>query len=319
MSGRPSIIDAYAHVGMPRFQSVEDYQAEMARAGIGRAVLCSFDSSPDLLAIHAAISRAPETYRGLGVPLGRDRAEMEAAVHAQLAAGLSGLRLTDEDVVERPWLLDALAAADRIAIVCGQPSSERTARALLANFERNPDAVVIGGHFAGVGDPKLLAGGPAAELFAHPRFHVVFSRHGGFAGAAVLAWAEAVVAKTGWQRILWGSESPLIYWRTETMADAIGWVDRLSPTEEERTAFHGGNTDRLYFSRPVTVAPLDLPFDPFSRARSFPATILANGLPMDQAIAGRLVHAWLAEGGKGNLGAFMERLLDRSLPPSEGV
>ncbi len=202
MSDNRLLIDAYAHVGMPRFQSVADYEGVMARAGIGRAVLCSFDSSPDLAAIHTAISRSPDKFRGLGVLLGKDREEMESVVRAQLAAGFSGLRLTDEDVVERSWLLDILAAEDRIAIVCGQPSSDSTARALLANFERNPDAIVIGGHFAGVDNPRILAYGPAAMLFAHPRFYVVFSRHGGFPPAAVLTWAEAVVARTGWSRLL---------------------------------------------------------------------------------------------------------------------
>jgi predicted TIM-barrel fold metal-dependent hydrolase len=318
MSNTPLVIDAYAHVGMPRFQSVGDYEDVMAGSGIGHAVFCSFDSSPDLAAIHAAISRAPETFRGLGVPLGDNRTEMEAGVRAQLSAGFSGLRLTDHDVIERPWLLDILGAERKIAIVCGQPSSEHTARALLANFERNPDAVVIGGHFAGVDDPKLLVDSPASELFADPRFHVLFSRHGGYAAKAVIAWAEAVVVKTGWRRILWGSESPLIFWRTETMSEALDWVDRLSPTQEERAAFHGVNAQRLYFTQPIRIAPLNLPFDPFARARSFPATILANGLPIEQTIAGRLTHAWLAEGGQENLGSFIERLLDKNLPPSDG-
>jgi hypothetical protein len=315
MSDNHLLIDAYAHVGMPRFQSVADYEGVMARAGIGRAVLCSFDSSPDLAAIHTAISLSPDKFRGLGVPLGKDREEMESVVRAQLAAGFSGLRLTDEDVVERSWLLDILAAEDRIAIVCGQPSSDSTARALLANFERNPDAIVIGGHFAGVDNPRILAYGPAAMLFAHPRFYVVFSRHGGFPPAAVLTWAEAVVARTGWGRLLWGSEAPVMFWRTETMPEAIDWVGRLSPTPEQRAAFHGGNSETLYFSRPVTIGPLVLPFDPRTRARSFPATLWANGLPVEQALAGRMVHAWLTAGGEGNLGTFIEALLDRSLPP----
>jgi hypothetical protein len=315
MSDNRLLIDAYAHVGMPRFQSVADYEGVMVRAGIGRAVLCSFDSSPDLAAIHTAISRSPDKFRGLGVPLGKDREEMETVIRAQLAAGFSGLRLTDEDVVERSWLLDVLAAEGRIAIVCGQPSSDSTARALLANFERNPNAIVIGGHFAGVDNPRILAYGPAAMLFAHPHFHVVFSRHGGFPAAAVLTWAEAVVARTGWSRILWGSEAPVMFWRTETMPEAIDWVERLSPTSEERAAFHGGNAARLYFSQPAAIAPLVLPFDPRTRARSFPTTLWANGLPVDQALAGRMVHAWLAAGGKGNLGTFVEKLLDDVLPP----
>jgi hypothetical protein len=92
-------------------------------------------------------------------------------------------------------------------------------------------------------------------------------------------------------------------------------VERLSPTSEERAAFHSGNAAKLYFSQPAAIAPLVLPFDPQTRARSFPATRWANGLPVDQALAGRMVYAWLAAGGKGNLGTFVEKLLNDVLPP----
>lgn len=311
MSG--AVIDAYAHVGMPRFVSVPDYIGVMDRGGIDRAVLCSFDSSPDLAAIHGAMSRWPERFRGLGVPLGIDRAEIEAAVLAQVAAGFSGIRLSDEDVRERAWLLDIIAAHGAIAIVCGQVASVDNARILLQHLERNAEAIAIGGHFAGGGDPSAISIGPVAELFRHPRFHVVFSRHGGFQASMIEHWAEAIVAHTGWERILWGSEVPVLFWRDETIGSAMGWVDRLAPTAEERAAFFGGNAARLYFSRSATIARLIMPFEPESRARSFPATILASGLPIEQSLAGRLVHAWLAEGGEGGFGNYIEKLIDRSL------
>ncbi len=99
------ILDAYAHVGPPRFPHIDDYRTIMAEEGIGRALLCSFDSSPDLVHLHAALTHWPAQFRVIGVPLGNDPAEMEAGAQAQLAAGFSGLRLTEADVLERPWLL----------------------------------------------------------------------------------------------------------------------------------------------------------------------------------------------------------------------
>jgi hypothetical protein len=314
MSENDLIIDAYAHVGLPRFQSVEDYQGVMLRANIGRAVLCSFDSSPDFSAIHMALTLWPERFRGLGVPLGSDRAEVEDAARAQLVAGFSGLRLTDADVIERGWLLDVLAEHRGIAVVCGQVSAAGCATAILAGLERNQDLIVIGGHFAGVDDPGVLQDGPAAALFAHPRFFVVFSRHGGFPAPTVTAWAEAVVAHIGWNRILWGSEAPVLFWRNETTVEAMAWVNRLSPTNEERAAFFGGTAAGLYFGAKPILAPLRLPFETKDRARAFAATMWTRGMPVDQAIAGRLVHAWLASGGEGSLGSYLEALLDRSLP-----
>lgn len=309
-----SLTDAYAHVGLPRFQSVEDYAGIMARSGVSRAVLCAFDSSPDLLAIHTAFSRAPDRFRGLGVPLGNDRAEIEAAVRAQLEAGFSGLRLTDADVIERGWLLDILAEHGRMPVVCGAASADPCARILLASLERHPQSIIIGGHFAGVDAPARLQSGAAAELFAHSRFNVVFSRHGAFAPDAIKAWAEAVLVRTGWSRVLWGSEAPVLFWRNETMATALSWVDGLRPTPEERQLFLSGNAQRLYFDQPLLVAPLRLPFDAWDRARPFPATLWAQGLPVEQALAGRLVQDWLASGGEGRLGDHLARVLDRVLP-----
>jgi predicted TIM-barrel fold metal-dependent hydrolase len=314
MADAPERIDAYAHVGLPRFQSVADYDASMMREGIGGAVLCAFDSSPDLEGIHAAFTQRPDRFRGLGVPLGRDRAEMEKAAEAQLAAGFSGLRLSDADVTERGFLLDILARRGRIAIVCGRSSGRETAQALLAYLERHPQAIVIGGHFAGAGDPRLIESGVVAELFAHPRFYVVFSRHGGYPEATIRPWAQALIERVGWSRLMWGSEAPVLYWRNETVESAIAWVDALRPTPDQRARFFSGNAAALYFARPVESAPLSMPFEPRERVRVIPATMWANALPIDQALAGRLVAAWLAAGGEGTLGQYLERVLDQALP-----
>jgi Amidohydrolase len=315
MSEPAELIDAYVHVGLPRFQNVRHYRPMMSRAGITRAVLCSFDSSPDLAAIHAAFTGSPDRFRGLGVPLGRDRAEILAAAEAQLSAGFAGLRLSDADVTDRPWLLDLLAERRGIAVVCGRASSPACARGILTYLERHSDATVVGGHFAGADDPASAIQGPAADLFAHPRFFVVFSRQGAYASSAIRSWAEAVIARTGWQRVMWGSEAPVLFWRNETIEDAIVWINQLSPAPEERDRFFRGNAHRLYFDRPVRVGPLELPFAPGERARPFPATMWARGLPIDQCVAGRLVSAWLAAGGEGRLGTFLERVLDHALPP----
>ena len=308
------ITDAYSHTGLPRFQTVADYRGVMERNGIRRAVLSAFDSSPDLAGIHAAFTQRPEVFRGRGVPLGNDRTELETAVAAQLAAGFAGLRLTESDVTERPWLLDMVARQQRIALIAGRAASPDCARVLLAALERHEQLVVLGCHFAGGGEPKQLDEPGVAALFAHPRFSVIFSRHGGYQPSAILAWAEAVLARTGWGRLLWGAEAPVLFWRNETMPQAIAWIDHLHPTEAERAAFLGGNADRIYFSRPVQSAPLELPFEPRERIREIPATMWMHGLPVRQDLAGRLVHSWLAAGGQGTLGEHLQALLDRALP-----
>ena len=310
----PDVVDAYGHIGLPRFQSTADYRRLMASHGITGAVLSAFDSSPDLADIHRALEQSPETFRALGVPLGSDRDEMQAGVAAQLAAGFSGLRLSETDVLARSWLLDQVAQAGGVSLVTGRCARPQTAELLLDVLARHDECVLVACHFAGGGQPEDLGAGPAAELFAHPRFHVVFSRQGGYPAAEIEAWARAVVTVTGWQRILWGSETPVLFWRDETLAEALAWVDRLRPSPQERAAFFSGNARRVYFSRPVHASPLELPFDPFERRQEIPAQLFASGLRVDQRIAGRLTHAWASSGGKGSLGAYLERLLDDVLP-----
>lgn len=308
------VVDAYAHVGFPRFLPVADYRTLMTEHGIGRAVLSAFDSSPDLAAFSSALAAEPERFRALGIPLGHDDDELRAGIDAQLAAGFSGIRLTETDVRDRPWLLKRILDQGGVLLPTGRISDSAIAATLLGLLERDDGAQVVAAHFAGGGAPAALTGA-AAELFGHPRFNVVFSRHGGFGSDAIVGWAEAVLTLTGWDRVLWGSEAPVLFWRDETLTTALSWVDRLAPNESERAAFLGGNAARIYFSRPVSGAGTpELPFAPADRAHIIPARLWMWGLDVDQRLAGRLVAAWVKAGRPGTLGRFAAEQLAQTLP-----
>lgn len=312
------VVDAYSHVGLPRFQDLLTYQTVMAQAGVRRAVLSAFSSSPDLDGLHCALSSASDRYRAAGVPVGRTRGEVEAGVRAQADAGFTVLRLADEDVLDRPWLLELMAHHRMVVLVCGAAfSTERGARVLVRHLERHPEAVVVGGHFGGPRDPTALASGAVRELFGHGRSAVVFSRHGAFPADVVEPWAAEVLALTGWGRVMWGAESPVLHWRNETIVSALAWIDRFAPSDAQRSAFLGGNAARVFFSEPVQARRLSLPFDPWAASGRLPAQLWSNGLPVNQVIAGRLMHGWVLAGGpaSGPLGSYVERVLDHALPP----
>ena len=81
------MIDGYAHLGMPRFWQVSDYLPVMEELGITRALVCPFDSCPDLAECHLAISRHPDRFRAFGLALGhaalripRQRFQLRAAL-----------------------------------------------------------------------------------------------------------------------------------------------------------------------------------------------------------------------------------------------
>jgi hypothetical protein len=316
------IIDAYQHLGLPRFQSSEGALAAMDRASIARAVVCPVDTCPDLAGVHRAFTAAPDRFLGLGIPLGRDRGEAEAFVTAQLRAGFAGLRLSGTDVRDSPWLLDQIGDARGIALVCGGAAGLADgARSLLRFLGEYPGTLAIGGHFAGPTDPSIFGARPeVAELFAHERFFVIFSRQALFEPATLAAWTRELIDRVGWQRIMWGSEAPVLYWRDESLADAAGWIERFNPTDGQRASFLGGTARRVLFDRPrPAAAGLVLPADPLELTVTRPAAMWPRGLDLDAALAGRLVHAWLSQppGARcGTLGQYVASLLEAGLSPA---
>jgi Amidohydrolase len=314
------IIDAYQHLGLPRFQSPEDALAAMDHSSITRAMVCPFETCPDLAGVHHAFTAAPDRFLGLGIPIGRDRREVEAVVAAQLRAGFAGLRLSGANVRDSPWLLDQIGDADGIALVCGDAGLADGARTVLRFLEEYPQALAIGGHFAGPTALTIFGARPAvAELFAHERFFVIFSRQTLFEPATLTSWVRELIDRVGWQRIMWGSEAPVLYWRDESLADATGWIERFNPTDRQRAAFLGGTARRVLFDRPRPAAgDLVLPADPLDLTVVRPAAMWPHGLDLDDVLAGRLVHAWLDHRGMqcGTLGQYLADLLDAALPPA---
>ncbi len=312
------MIDAYAHVGLPRFQSVEDYRATMALTGATRALLCAFDACPDIAEVHRAITLDPLAFRGLGLPIGPDRAATERGIAQQIEAGFVGLRLSGDEIAERPWALDALGAAGGLALVVGRDALAAPASHLLRYLERFPQGIVIGAHFAGPTDPAVLdRPGPARDLFRHPRFSVVCSRQGIFAAPLIEAWAAALVERLGWSRLMFGTESPVLFWRDEQVAPTPRWMLRFRPDAAQEAAFFEDNAARLVFARPVAPPKsLALPFDPWSCEVKRSVPMWPFGLTMDTGLPARLVAGWIAWGGetRGSLGAYLGEVLDGALP-----
>jgi len=312
------VIDAYVHVGLPRFQTVESAISVMDGAGIEKALVCPFETCPDLETVHSALDIAPGRFVAAGIPIGGDRAEIEAGVSAQFAAGLAGLRLAGEHVRDQPWILDLIGRAHGFALVCGSSGLVDNAIHLLDYLNEYGDGLVIGGHFAGPRDPAVFDENEAVrELFGHERFLAVFSRQGLFPEPLITEWAAALIERVGWERLVWASEAPVLHWRDESIETAMAWVDRFSPSVAQREAFFGATAQSRIFERPVApVAPLGLPFDPFDYLVSKSTPMWNFGLNLDSELPARLVAGWVAWGGsaRGPLRHYLEDVLRTSLP-----
>ncbi|WP_454857375.1 amidohydrolase family protein [Rhizobium binxianense] len=308
------IFDGYAHIGLPRFQTAEAAIAAMDANGIAKALVCPFETCPDIREVHRAHWLAPDRLRVFGLALGADRAEIERGLHAQFDAGFEGMRLTLERIAEVPSVLDVIAERKGIPlIVSSQGGAAPRAADLVAFLDAYPDSVILSPHMAGPTSPGIFRENAAVKaLFTHPHFHVVMSRQTLFEPPVMLAWGEALIEHVGFDRLMWGSEAPVLYWRDETLEDALSWIEQFKPSETELAAFRFGNAERVLFGRPVRESkPLALPYDPFDFELRRPAPMWPIGFNADTRLPAQLVAAWMAEGGPKAqpLSSFASRLL----------
>jgi len=306
--------DGYSHIGLPRFQTAENALAAMDANGVGKALVCPFETCPDLKEVHRAYTIAPDRFRIFGLALGQDRSEIETGLHAQFDAGFEGMRLTLEKIAEAPYVLDVIAERKGIPLIVGHqgglaPEAER----LITFLDAHPDSIIVSPHMAAPTSPEIFKTAPAVRaLFGHPRFHVVMSRQTLFEAPIMTAWGRALIEHVGWSRLLWGSEAPVLYWRDETLEAAGAWIEQFAPTQEQLADFRWRNAERIVFARPARApAPLKLPYEPFDFALDRPAPMWPLGFSADTRLPARLVAAWMAEGGPSvqPLSAYASKLL----------
>lgn len=300
-------IDAYAHIGLPRFATAEQLLSVLDRHGVARAVVAAADTCPDLAEVSRAAAAYPERLRAVGVPLGETEAEIRASLEYQARAGFLGIRIFDRMLAAYPALLEGLGDLGLVPYVVGGPALAPAAK-LLADFLAADDGrLVVAPHFGGVAAPELLdAPGPVNELFSHPRLLVIFSRHGAHEPLAVRAWARALAAKIGWGRILFGSEFPVCLWRGESYQSTLEWVNGLEPPETAGEAFAGGNARRLWERRLPPARELQAPRPPAGgKVTLFPQL----GLDIPEELHQRWLARYLESGGGEDYRVFVTRLL----------
>ena len=296
------LFDAYGHVALPRFLSGEEFLRVMDRNGVHEALVCTAETCPDLGELARTAARWPGRFRVAGLPTGATPEERLASVREQLAAGFFGIRIGEGTVAQEPALLDVLGREGAVPLVVGSDGLAVAAPNLLEVLDRYPDALVLAPHFASGGTPEMFSRMPGIDrLFRHPRFVVIFSRHGMFRRSEIIDWACAVIARTGWERVCWGSEYPVALYRDESYASTALWIDGtgLNPTEEERQAYLSDNARRLIFARPVRPAkPLDERWSRPDLKSHAPVWLFPTGMiDLPEEVNRRLVEAYLALGG----------------------
>ena len=314
------ILDAYGHVSLPRFLSAGEYLKVMDENGVEKAMICTAETCPDLAELSRAAVMHGGRFRCAGLPLGESAAEIEEGVEAQMEAGFIGIRIPDSLIASQPSVLDVLGRKGGVPFVVGAGGFPSAAGRLLEFLDKFPEALVFGPHFAGPGDPGAIsADRDVGRLFDHPRFMVIFSRHGAFDGERLAAWARAVVARVGWGRVMYGSEYPVALYRDETYASTVSWIDRsgLSPGPDEREAFLRGNARKTIFSRPVRKAELlDKRWCRMDLRREAPVWLFGGrALDVPETAHRRMLTAYLERGGEksGGYREFVTEILMKGM------
>ena len=310
------IIDAYAHVSLPRFLSVEDCLRLMDRHGIAAAVLSTAETCPDVRELSRAIVAHPDRFRALGMPMGDTPARLRDAIRAQLDSGFSGIRLPAPLIAANPDLLDLIGTAGAIVLVVGERGLGQAAGQIIEFLDRYPASTAIAGHFGGPADPALLdADAAVGRLFDHPRLFVAFTRHGVFGHLPLEAWAGALVQRVGWDRLIWGSEWPVALWRNETYRSTLDWALRLGPDAAQLKAFRGGNAQRLFFGRPPHAQPIRAELDLMPFRRHADVWLFPPSLDVSEERHRRLMHAYESWGGesRGRYSEFFVAMAERGM------
>jgi hypothetical protein len=248
------VVDAYMHVGSPRFGTARQTLDACALWGTHRAVLVLGPRVPDIAALIEAQRLRPHDVRAVGIPFGETESQRTECAEACLAAGAIGLRIAGDELLENPAILHMLGASGRWIYATDPLASPRHTECLLEWLARYPAARIASPHLL---RPSLAAlDTPLAEqLLRHGRFHAILSRQGQVGSREpypfhdLLPWVRRLVDWCGSERMLWGSEYPVIYWRGEQIDQTRRWVRDLGleMSDDAHAAFAGGNAARLFF------------------------------------------------------------------------
>ena len=134
------MIDAYMHVGEPRFGSAAEALASCDAWGIHKVVLVLGPGVPDIAALVEAQRARPERIRTIGIPYGETEERRLICAEVCWAAGVIGFRLQQDEPLDNPRLMDELGNRGGWAYATDPLLSERHTAFYLEWLDRYPEA-----------------------------------------------------------------------------------------------------------------------------------------------------------------------------------
>jgi hypothetical protein len=295
------LIDAYAHVSLPRFMSAEELLWVMDENDVECAIISGAETCPDVMELSRAQVTWPDRLRAVGMPLGRDPQHVRDGVRAQMEAGFLGIRIPAATAAAQPELLDIIGEFEGVPFVMGPDVFGPAAVVLCRFLEKYPKSFVCAPHFAGIASVDLFEEmGEAKCLLDHPNFIIVFSRQGVHEPSIMGSLAAFLAWRVGWSRLVWGSEYPVCLWRDETFEWTLKWIDRigLTPSDAQRKGFYLENAKK-YFFKPRQAKPLDARWDQMAYRTKAPVWLFPRKtLEITEEVHRTLLLNYLSRGGE---------------------
>jgi len=295
------VIDAYAHVSLPRYLSAEEFLWVMDENDVDGAIISGAEACPDVMELSRAIVTWPTRFRAVGMPLGRDAQDIRDAVRAQMDAGFMGVRIPASTVALQPELLDIIGAAEGVVFVMGPDVFGPAAVVLCKFLDKYPKSYVCAPHFAGIASVDFFEDlGEARCLLDHSNFIIGFSRQGAHEPAIMGSLAAFLAWRVGWSRLVWGSEYPVCLWRDETYQWTMKWIDRmaLTPTDAQRKGFYYENAKRYFFA-PRDVKPIPAKWNLMPFRQKAPVWLFPRKtLELSEEVHRTLLLNFLSRGGE---------------------
>ncbi|TBL79102.1 amidohydrolase family protein [Paenibacillus thalictri] len=318
------VIDAYAHIGLPRFGSADDAIRHMDTHGIDRSVVTLGPKVPDIASLLQAIRQFPDRLRGIGIPFGATSEERQQLVQIQLDGGAIGIRLDKREALDNPGVLELIGERGRWAYGIDPCHNGRTARVYVEWLNRYPQARLAAPHFLKAGfdpDDVQQAGPEIRELLRHERFYGILSRHGAMGSKMVyphrdfVPWLRFIMEHMDAKRLLWGSEYPVLYWRNETVDEALEWLRHALPELSADTfhAYCGANAAVLFADMPASSPDTAIPVwvaEQFEYNR--PVPLFPRGLDMPVHVYAPLMEQYLLHKQTDSQLRFADFVLSRS-------
>jgi predicted TIM-barrel fold metal-dependent hydrolase len=250
------IIDAYAHCGLSKYEPIEKVREAMAAGQVSRAVLVQHLGEFDNSYIGSVVASDPEHFAG--VLLVDHQAENFAGRLTQCVASgnFRGLRLTAEALVANP-ALGSLAADLGLVIVLYAPQGIRPIlRPLQKELRTAPFTRLVITHLGNPGLSESKLDQVSSEVLELARFANVYLQLSGmkmfcpYPYELLYPLIEQAFAAFGANRVLWGSNYPVVGSSKDYVADLRLLLDGRLPVPREAIALIAGeNAKRLWFAR----------------------------------------------------------------------